>query len=90
VENHLRTALPNGVSLERVQLSKDVQGRDRYAFDPVATVNKNQASFPNIQNDLDTALNNFYQNDQSARDHRTVMNSIETTRNKISAISCGI
>lgn len=86
---HLEAHLP-GVTLAVPIVGTDVHGNNQIAFDPVQTVTDNVAAHPNIQADLKSTMDDYYTNDPIAKDHKVVMNSIETTRNQIGSISCGI
>jgi hypothetical protein len=86
---HLQTVLPGGV-YETKKVGTDVQGRDQLVFDPDKTVESSSPFASNFEQELYDAIGHYYDNDDIARDHIMVMHSIETTRNQIGSISCGI
>ncbi|KAH6618916.1 hypothetical protein C7974DRAFT_441494 [Boeremia exigua] len=86
---HLQTVLPGGIYHTK-KVGTDVQGRDQMVFDPDETVRSTTPMVSNFEEELYKAIGEYYDNSDIARDHISVMHSIETTRNQISSISCGI
>lgn len=87
--DHLKQVLPGGIYHTK-KVGTDVQGRDQMVFDPDETVKSSTSFASNFEEQLYTAIGDYYDNSDVARDHIRVMHSIETTRNQMGSISCGI
>jgi hypothetical protein len=86
---HLQQVLPGGI-YQTKKVGTDVKGGDQMVFDPDETVKSTIPFASDFEVELYNAIGSYYDNDEIARDHIKVMHSIETTRNQISSISCGI